>query len=442
MESPLASSEECYAGAQEDSTSTEARQEAEDVGTSTPIRDDESNGEEVEARRSNGQSPVPLPGQEQQQVACEDNNDEATSGGLMPAVSGEIKTIGVEVSEERAMMLKNDVTRLSPVLVSLRERTLGEISLNSSPQKSHGVEGDSSVSASEPPVDNGDESGGEVPPDASDKAPKELKIILHRVDDRAADSDGDYSQITNDAGANVELELPAATSNNEATCQSNDLSEQKIAVVQLFRLDEECEIKSSAVGEAKVCEDDGRPSVLSNSNGPDARESIERESGVQNPTVVDPLLVVVVEDAPEVPEVRGKEAINADSETERGADSAEAIVPQHSDASAVETANSNDHITVPDSDPLGCTDITPEMISRLEPEGPDAFTEDSAESLALATSSRDEVRSDGSDSGLGSEIPGETGAAPAPESDSETSFLDRIPDDILTDKDKGEKYFN
>lgn len=76
-------------------------------------------------------------------------------------------------------------------------------------------------------------------------------------------------------------------------------------------------------------------------------------------------------------------------------------------------------------------------MTRLQ-DGPESFTEDSAESLALVAGARDEVRSDGSDSGLGSEMPGEAGQAAAPESDSETSFLDRIPDDILSDKDKRE----
>ncbi|XP_033342404.2 AXIN1 up-regulated 1 isoform X5 [Megalopta genalis] len=88
------------------------------------------------------------------------------------------------------------------------------------------------------------------------------------------------------------------------------------------------------------------------------------------------------------------------------------------------------------SESMCCVDVNPEIVTRLEAERPEAFTEDSAESLALATGARDEVRSDGSDSGLGSEVPGDPGPAPAPESDSETSFLDRIPDDILSDKEK------
>lgn len=85
-----------------------------------------------------------------------------------------------------------------------------------------------------------------------------------------------------------------------------------------------------------------------------------------------------------------------------------------------------------------CEDgLTQAIISRLD--RPEPFTDDSAESLTLvaAAAARDEVRSDGSDSGLGGEITGDAGPAPAHESDSDTFFLDRIPDDILTDKEKG-----
>lgn len=79
-----------------------------------------------------------------------------------------------------------------------------------------------------------------------------------------------------------------------------------------------------------------------------------------------------------------------------------------------------------------------DILSRLNSDRPQEFTDDSAESLALATGVRDEVRSDGSDSGLGCEIPGETGPNHAPESDSETLFLDRIQQvDILSTDQKG-----
>ncbi|KZC12953.1 Cysteine/serine-rich nuclear protein 2 [Dufourea novaeangliae] len=139
-----------------------------------------------------------------------------------------------------------------------------------------------------------------------------------------------------------------------------------------------------------------------------------------------------LEPATEVPE-----AVDTETETETGSDSSEVSSSitnariRGCDDDAV-----SDQISCPESESMCCVDINPEIITRLEAERPEAFTEDSAESLALATGARDEVRSDGSDSGLGSEIPGDPGPAPAPESDSETSFLDRIPDDILSDKEK------
>lgn len=129
------------------------------------------------------------------------------------------------------------------------------------------------------------------------------------------------------------------------------------------------------------------------------------------------------------------EAIDTETETETGSDSSE--MSTTTNVRGCEDDTASDQISCQENESMCCVDINPEIISRLEPERPEAFTEDSAESLALATGARDEVRSDGSDSGLGSEIPGDPGPAPVPESDSETSFLDRIPDDILSDKEKG-----
>ncbi|XP_015191242.1 PREDICTED: uncharacterized protein LOC107074379 isoform X3 [Polistes dominula] len=125
-----------------------------------------------------------------------------------------------------------------------------------------------------------------------------------------------------------------------------------------------------------------------------------------------------------------QEAIDTETETETGSDSSE--LP----SSMSTREDITDATNCPENENLCCDEIASEIITRLEPEKPEPFTEDSAESLALTTGARDEVRSDGSDSGLGSEIPGDPGPAPAPESDSETSFLDRIPDDILSDKEK------
>ncbi|CAK9828321.1 Cysteine/serine-rich nuclear protein 2 [Anthophora retusa] len=130
------------------------------------------------------------------------------------------------------------------------------------------------------------------------------------------------------------------------------------------------------------------------------------------------------------------ETIDTETETETGSDSSEISSMTNVQLRGCDDDAVSDQISCQESESMCCVDINPEIISRLEPERPEAFTEDSAESLALATGARDEVRSDGSDSGLGSEIPGDPGPAPVPESDSETSFLDRIPDDILSDKEK------
>ncbi|XP_076648112.1 AXIN1 up-regulated 1 isoform X2 [Halictus rubicundus] len=130
------------------------------------------------------------------------------------------------------------------------------------------------------------------------------------------------------------------------------------------------------------------------------------------------------------------EAVDTETETETGSDSSEVSSMTNVRLRACDDDAVSDQVSCPESESMCCVDINPEIITRLEAERPEAFTEDSAESLALATGARDEVRSDGSDSGLGSEIPGDPGPAPAPESDSETSFLDRIPDDILSDKEK------
>ncbi|KOC62694.1 Cysteine/serine-rich nuclear protein 2 [Habropoda laboriosa] len=139
----------------------------------------------------------------------------------------------------------------------------------------------------------------------------------------------------------------------------------------------------------------------------------------------------ILEPSADVPET-----IDTETETETGSDSSEISSMTNVRLGGCDDDAVSDQISCQESESMCCVDINPEIISRLEPERPEAFTEDSAESLALATGAPDEVRSDGSDSGLGSEIPGDTGPAPVPESDSETSFLDRIPDDILSDKEK------
>lgn len=134
------------------------------------------------------------------------------------------------------------------------------------------------------------------------------------------------------------------------------------------------------------------------------------------------------------------EGVDTETETETGSDSSE-VSPIASIRELRDVDIASDHqLPCQEPEPLCCVETMAPIMTRLETERPETYTEDSAESLALATGARDDVRSDGSDSGLGNEIPGDPGPAPAPESDSETSFLDRLPDDILSDKEKGKIY--
>lgn len=135
----------------------------------------------------------------------------------------------------------------------------------------------------------------------------------------------------------------------------------------------------------------------------------------------------------------GAEGVDTETETETGSDSSE--VSPMTNIRELRDMASDHQLPCPEEGPLCCVEAMAPIMTRLEAERPEAYTEDSAESLTLATGARDEVRSDGSDSGLGNEIPGDPGPAPAPESDSETSFLDRLPDDILSDKEKGKRCY-
>ncbi|KAL0099429.1 hypothetical protein PUN28_020155 [Cardiocondyla obscurior] len=141
----------------------------------------------------------------------------------------------------------------------------------------------------------------------------------------------------------------------------------------------------------------------------------------------------------ETPEISADvaEGVDTETETETGSDSSEVspITSIRHELRDVDMAP--DQLPCSEGVALCCVEAMAPIMTRLEADRPEAYTEDSAESLTLATGVRDEVRSDGSDSGLGNEIPGDSGPAPAPESDSETSFLDRLPDDILSDKEKG-----
>jgi hypothetical protein len=228
--------------------------------------------------------------------------------------ASDFQPIGTEVSEEKAQQLRNEVKRLSPVHVSLRERTLGEISLTSN----------------------------------SRRKPSELDVVT---------------------GISVN-------------------KHQQNLVLRLSRIDE---VKFDL------------PKRLESLNSSYDHEHCNRvnldKSLSSSKDIVDKLRIG---DEVELPGCRPSAASAVFNDTEE-------------------------------------TDTT---VIRLRQEQPEAFTDDSAESLALVVGVQDEVRSDGSDSGLGNEIPGDVCPTPAPESDSETSFLDRIPDDILSDKDKGQFHYS
>lgn len=182
----------------------------------------------------------------------------------------------------------------------------------------------------------------------------------------------------------------------------------------------------------KLEEDEEVVLVSSSSTAEDSRVFNELDSSETMPSSP--------EETPEVP-ADVAEGVDTETETETGSDSSEVspITSIRHELRDVDMAP--DQLPCSEGVALCCVEAMTPIITRLETDRPEAYTEDSAESLTLATGARDEVRSDGSDSGLGNEIPGDPGPAPAPESDSETSFLDRLPDDILSDKEKGKKRF-
>lgn len=182
----------------------------------------------------------------------------------------------------------------------------------------------------------------------------------------------------------------------------------------------------------KLEEDEEVVLASSSSTAEDSRVSNELDSSETMPSSP--------EETPEV-SMDVAEGADTETETETGSDSSEVspITSIRHELRDVDMAP--DQLPCSDGVALCCVEAMAPIMTRLEADRPEAYTEDSAESLALATGARDEVRSDGSDSGLGNEIPGDPGPAPAPESDSETSFLDRLPDDILSDKEKGKERF-
>nr|XP_031838519.1 uncharacterized protein LOC116429571 [Nomia melanderi] len=251
------------------------------------------------------------------------------------------------------------------------------------------------------------------------------KKIVPKTDLELAKKQFTSPMVTRSKTPTIELSSPSLI--DKKSCQ---VRLEKLVWPKLIRTSEKSVKDEITVGSAKkkVTKDEeiASPSLLlsteslqpssSNRNSIDARPNSPEEP-LEPPT-----------DAPE--------AVDTETETETGSDSSEVSSMTSVPLRGCDDDAVSDQVSCPESESMCCVDINPEIITRLEAERPEAFTEDSAESLALATGARDEVRSDGSDSGLGSEIPGDPGPAPAPESDSETSFLDRIPDDILSDKEK------
>ncbi|TGZ55543.1 uncharacterized protein Axud1 [Temnothorax longispinosus] len=221
---------------------------------------------------------------------------------------------------------------------------------------------------------------------------KKCKVMLERIGDGVT---GHVSRSENaeESGTSRELE--------------KDDGSTPVAVIGKLEEDEEVVLASSAE---------------------DSRVSNELDSSETMPSSP--------EETPEI-SVDVAEGVDTETETETASDSSEVspIASIRHELRDVDMAP--DQLPCSEGVALCCVEAMAPIMTRLEADRPEAYTEDSAESLALATGARDEVRSDGSDSGLGNEIPGDSGPAPAPESDSETSFLDRLPDDILSDKEKG-----
>lgn len=311
----------------------------------------------------------------------------------------ELKVIGVEISDEEIKQLKNDIHRLSPVSVSLHERTLGEISLTS----------DAAGSS-----DGGGDGGGDNELNTNNKNINSENII-NNIDKFEIN---DYNNIND--------------SNNEIDTSTKLICQQKELMLILSRVDDnkkinqqidDTEATTSEINvfnlSPKYMENDQlsrkSPMVVIDKIGHSNKQQITKKSNNEY-------------DDDEAVDVKTDDNLEKTDELNK-----EYIVNQESSSIMI-----NEIAVCDNNEQLTCNeDVTSAILTRLEAVQPEAFTEDSAESMTLTTGAVDEVRSDGSDSGLGSELPGDQGPAPAQESDSETSFLDRIPDDILTDKEKG-----
>jgi len=505
-----------------------------------------------------------------QQARCEKSSSSSrkrpADNDFLP-INAEIKRIGVEISEEEATQLRNDVRRLSPVLVSLRERTLGEVSLTSKScllgdeldNRAIPKDNDISEKSSERGhhlqlqqtdqdsrdfncADEKEEEKEEVRIDVTSQEYKDNnRIIAEDPTDYASGKisyDSEKESLDLVMVPSPESNRTAMGSSSKASCASNmkiiDASSSPSPIfrrlsVMLNRIEEtntknltsknphencakiedpSCsnrrwnfmeEERSSHTAEAREnqkkprCQNDSLPmtrskkyksveEIRSTNSLRECKVILERIDNVQQNTVTavespqiaegeESTSVMTIDKAgedeemasspvgnnqasheldssetmPNSPEVTPDasvdvaEGADTETETETGSDSSE-VSPIASIRELRDVDMSAEHqLPCVEGEPLCCVETMAPIMTRLEAERPEAYTEDSAESLALATGARDEVRSDGSDSGLGNEIPGDPGPAPAPESDSETSFLDRLPDDILSDKEKGKK---
>lgn len=423
----------------------------------------------------------------------EDQPSKVSPGRKRPAgsdflpIGAEMKKIGVEISEEEAIQLRNDVRRLSPVLVSLRERTLGEVSFTSE-SCLFGDETRSNALPSDDPRSGGlarrDEEISPSTAECTEKADERTvgeKKVSPRCDGSStasAENSAEVSQPSiyrqffvvlnhidqtnvcshvtrNDSLQPVEQDkigeekqeekgkkCSSKSKKNPKKSWQSDSSSTKSRTCKPTKSEphypvmKTCAVVLERISESKRLED---ATTKEQPIGGKLADNEEVASGGEDSRVSQHELdsSETVPSSPEEPaeETSADVAEGADTETE---------TETGSDSSEVSAMTTNIRLRDVPSDQLPCAEVSPlccvemaPIMTRLETERPEPYTEDSAESLALATGARDEVRSDGSDSGLGSEIPGDPGPAPAPESDSETSFLDRIPDDILSDKEKG-----
>ncbi|XP_058792965.1 uncharacterized protein LOC131665232 isoform X2 [Phymastichus coffea] len=356
--------------------------------------------------------------------------------------ASDFQPIGAEVSEEKAQQLKNDVRRLSPVHVSQHERTLGEIRLTSEPLSSADrLDAEPSYADSEPTTDASASADKSVlAARLSAGLSRELVVRLSRVDTLMPLSPNSAAYSTTMSSDKVPSDC----------AKGGGANDEELAL--FAGVADECDAESGAAG-AKYSEAAARTSanspapprcpfgsnvVLERCSLP-SPTSPSRQAGATSSKVLVEKLRIGDEIEFSSPVQPGRAACRVSSPPPVfGADVEENELMETGSDSSSEVLASMAAAAAGVASHVGCEDgLAQAIMTRLEQDPPEAFTEDSAESLALAQGSRDEVRSDGSDSGLGSEMPGDhCASAPQHESDSETSFLDRIPDDILSDKDK------